>query len=109
MALKIVARPEFETTVKVNLAWLQGEFSARFVAMPIDALEALQAEAPVPARAEDHVLQQVCLHFDDVELPDGKLAYTGPESVAKLLAWPGIGPAMSAAYFKALWGAASGN
>lgn len=109
MALKIVARPEFDATVTVNLQWLQGDFKARFVARQADELDALQAAAPTPGKGLEHMLSQVCVGLDEVELPDGALRFEGPDSVLRLLAWPGLAPAMSEAYFKGLWEAARGN
>lgn len=107
--LKIVARPKFTATVVVNTVAIQGSFTAHFIARPTDELEALEKAALANGGGAQDVLLEVCEGFEGVELPDGPLAYTGPESLKKLLTWQGIGPAMSRAYHRALWDEAQGN
>lgn len=109
MALKIVSRPEFATTVQVNLAYLQGEFPARFVALPQDELQALERAAIAAGKGPQGILYDVCRWFGEVELPDGPLPYVDATSLTKLLNYQGIGPAMVKAYYTALWEEARGN
>lgn len=109
MALKIVDRPSFTTTVVVNLAWLQGDFQARFVALPIDQLEAMERAGIAAGKGPQAILHDVCTWFADVELPSGLLQYVDGKSLTTLLNYQGIGPAMVRAYYSALWEEARGN
>lgn len=109
MGLVIVDRPEFETTVHVRTAHLRGEFKARFVALPNSKLEELQHQAIQDDKGPDGLLYDVCTWFEDVQVPGRTISHKGPESLRDLLDWPGIGPAMAKAYWRALWEEASGN
>lgn len=110
MGLKLVERPEFEATVVVNTAHLKGEFAARFVALRTSELEAAQEKRVKAGDGLQGLLLEVCVGFQPVELPGGRtLEYAGEESVRELLDYPGIGPAMSRAYHRALWEETAGN
>lgn len=109
MGLKIVARPEFETTVVVNLAYLKGDFKARYVALPIDELQQMERKGIAAGLGPSAILFDVCTWFGDVELPSGPLTYDGTPSLTRLLNHQGLGPAMVKAYYAALWEEASGN
>lgn len=110
MGLKIIAQPKFTAEVVVNTRHLKGSFAAHFVAMRTSELEALQEERIKKGDGAQGYLLDVCKGFDPVELPDNSmLAYVGESSVKQLLDYPGIGPAMSKAYHRALWEEEQGN
>ncbi len=104
--LKIEAEPVFEVAVQVNTAAIKGSFKAQFLALPTDELEKLDTGA---ASAWREVLKRVVRGFEPVQVcgewVDGEQA----DGLAKLLRWPGVGPAMLGAYYRGLWEAASGN
>lgn len=109
MALKIVDRPSFVATVMVNLAWLKGSFQARYLALPIDQLQALDKARIEAGKGPEAILYEVCTGFDDVELPTGPLNYVDNTSLDKLLNYQGIGPAMVRTFYNALWEETQGN
>lgn len=110
MALKIVARPTFDTDVVVNTRHLQGDFKARFVALPSSRIKAIETAALQAGQAPDEaLLLEVCEWFETVELPECALPFCGPDSVKALLDYPGTGPAMTKAYYRGLWEEAQGN
>ncbi|MEY2685940.1 MAG: hypothetical protein RL375_138 [Pseudomonadota bacterium] len=109
MTLKIVDRPEFETTVDVATRHLQGSFKVRFVALPGSKLKAAEEKAIRDGKGPEGLLFEVCTWFEPVELPDVLLQYVDVSSLATLLDYPGIGPAMVKTYFRALWEEARGN
>lgn len=110
MALKIVARPVFETTVVVNMRHLKGDFKARFVALRSSAIKAIETEALKAGQSPDEaLLLEACEWFETVELPEGPLPYVNADSLLKLLDYPGMGPAMTKAYYRGQWEEAQGN
>lgn len=110
MALKIVAKPQFTTQVVVNTRHLKGTFNADFVAMRTSELEKLQDKRIKAGDGAQGYLLDVCVGFQPIELPnDVTLAYVDESSLKMLLDYPGIGPAMSKAYHRALWEEAEGN
>jgi hypothetical protein len=109
MPLKLIATPDFETTVHVATAHTTGSFRARFVAKRSSELREM-SERYAQAGDAQGLLMDVCTWFEPVELPDGStLEHTGADSLRQLLDWPGIGPAMSLHYHRALWEEARGN
>lgn len=110
MGLKIIAAPKFTVEVVVNTRHLKGSFTAEFVAMRTSELEKLQEDRIQKGDGAQGYLLDVCKGFQPVTLPDDStLAYVGEVSVKMLLDYPGIGPAMSKAYHRALWEEAEGN
>lgn len=109
MTLKIVDRPEFEATVVVNTRHLKGDFKARFVALPGSRIKAAEEAAIQAGKGPEGLLFDVCTWFEPVELPEGPLNHVDGGSLAKLLDYPGIGPAMVKAYYRALWEETQGN
>lgn len=109
MGLVIQDRPEFEATVVVRTAHLRGEFKARFVALPSSKLDELQAAAVRAGKGPEGLLYDVCTWFETVQTPRGEIVHDGPDSLARLMDWPGIGPAMAKTYWRTLWEEASGN
>lgn len=107
--LKIIDKPSFEATVFVNTVHMQGDFKARFVALPGSRIKALEEAAIKAGKGPEGLLFDVCTWFETVDTPTGPLPHDGSQSLEKLLDWPGIGPAMVKSYFRALWEEASGN
>lgn len=104
--LRIDAEPTFTTTVKVNTKAIQGEFDVEFLALPTDELEALDTGE---AKAWRKVLERVVRSFGPVEVAGQRIDSVVPGDLQKLIRWPGVGPAMLAAYYNGLWSEAQGN
>lgn len=102
--LTIINRPEFDTTVPVRTAHTRGEFKARFVALPVDELRALELAAQAEGKGLSGILPTVTVSVSDFALPDGK-----PATLDNLLNYPGVGPAMVKAYYDGLWNEQQGN
>lgn len=108
--LKIIARPEFDQTVTVNTKHLKGEFGARFVALPQSEISAIEAKLKAEGKGPQDLVYHVCVGHDTVDMAGEAVEYkAGGLSLAVLLDYPGIGPAMLKAYYAGLWEEASGN
>lgn len=104
--LKIESNPKFTATVRVNTAAIKGEFQVTYLAKPTDELDALDNGEP---RAWREVLKAVVVDSDPVEINGTPVRADTPAGLADLVRWPGVGPAMLAAYWQGLWGEAQGN
>lgn len=102
--LKIVNRPEFTQPVVMRTAHTQGDFWARFVALPSSELRALEAQAAAEGKGLAGVLPHVTLEIGDIELPGNPTP-----TLEQALDHPGIGPAMVDAYYRGLWQEKQGN
>lgn len=104
--LKIDADPKFTTTVKVNTKAIQGEFPATFRVLPSDELAQLDDGKPDSWKA---LVNRVVVDAGPVEIAGAAVRGDTPAGLADLIRWPGIGPAMLAAYWAGLYEAAQGN
>ena len=104
--LKIDADPKFTTTVKVNTKAIQGEFPATFTVLPSDELAKLDDGKPDSWKA---LLQRVVRDAGPVDIAGAVVRGDTPAGLADMMRWPGIGPAMLAAYWAGLYEAAQGN
>lgn len=104
--LKIVTDPKFNTTVKVNTLAIQGEFPATFRVLPSDELKALDDGQADGWKA---LLARVVINAGPVEIAGAAVRGDTPGGLADLIRWPGVGPAMLAAYWAGLYEAAQGN
>lgn len=104
--LKIDADPKFSATVKVNTLAIQGEFPAKFRVLPSDELAALDDGKPDSWKA---LLQRVVVDAGPVDIAGQAVRGDTPAGLADMIRWPGMGPAMLAAYWAGLYEAAQGN
>lgn len=99
--LKINVSPEFTNTVKVTTKALQGEFPCYYRVLPVEELDKLDDGKPNSWRL---LLAKVVVKFEPIEI-GGEVVST----LEQLIRWPGVGPAMLAAYWSGLYEAAQGN
>ena len=110
MALKILYRPSFSSTVAINTAHLQGSLSVTFLALPNSELREIESVAAAAGKStQQAVLHTVVKGHETIDMYGTPLEFTGPESLDKLLDVPGVGNAMLARYYAALWEQVQGN
>lgn len=107
--LKTIDSPEFDVTVTLNTKLIQGSFVMRCVGLPGPKIEALEKQSIADGKGPQGVLATVVKGHETVELFGEEIVFTGPESIERLTAYQGVGPAMLRAYHSALWEEASGN
>lgn len=109
--LKIVHKPRFDMDVAINTKQVQGTLGTTFVAYRTSELAAEERRAKAANENVDlAVLRMVVASFEDTPLPDGTLLrYEGPDSVNRLVDWPGVAPAMLAHFYDGLWSQTLGN
>lgn len=109
MALKIVSRPKYATTVDVRTLHLQGSLQVTFIALAQSEIRALEQRAVDEGlNVQKVVLAEVVKDHEAVEI-NGQQVPFGPASLDKLLDYPGIGPAILRRYYASLWEETQGN
>lgn len=109
MALKIVSRPKYTTTVEVRTLHLQGSLQVTFIALAQSEIRALeQRAADEGLNVQKVVLDEVVCEHETVEI-NGHLVPYSSTSLGKLLDYPGVGPAILRRYYASLWEETQGN